>query len=132
MEHKTTHVRPPDEFNRYIGQYLSIMNSADVNNLRTSLTFCSVSGVILKSTGFSWSFDFCGCKHTLAVTVWILTSIDCISLCVVSDLAVHHEFAGLAQVFGEQRASHVAAERVLEHNHNTSHRCRHGSGPGRV
>ncbi len=35
----------------------------------------------------------------------------CVSVC--SDLAVHHELAGLAEVFGEQRASHVAAERVL-------------------
>jgi len=34
-------------------------------------------------------------------------------VCVSSDLAVHHELAGLAEVFGEQRASHVAAKRVL-------------------
>ncbi len=37
----------------------------------------------------------------------------CVCVCVSSDLAVHHELAGLAEVFSEQRASHVAAERVL-------------------
>lgn len=95
----------------------------------TSLAFCSVSGVIEKSTGFGCTFDFCGWTIMLISLKASAESIFYLFECEKqADLRVHHKFTSLAQVFGQQRASHITAKCVLLNTTNTQSiftNCKH-------